>query len=132
MKYYINKEGITDNSIWKEAFKHAVSLITANTERIVFYFSKKDNIEKWFDKNLTKELLGGEKKINNIIICAETEITYKKSACYCDIIISMGCMSSVLNNLNQYDNIENIIAIPWSHSYMEEWKRNNKDIQIIE
>ena len=44
----------------------------------------------------------------------------------------MGCMSSVLNNLNQYNNIENIIAIPWLHSYMEDWKRNNNDIQIIE
>ena len=136
MKYYINKEGQTDKSVWKEAFKYATSLITENTERIVFYFSKKEKIEVWFDKKTDKKLIdelwSGSKKINNIVICAETEITYKKSACYNDIVISMGCMSSVLNNLNQYNNIENIIAIPWLHSYMEDWKRNNNDIQIIE
>lgn len=82
MKYYINKEGQTDKSVWKEAFKYATSLITENTERIVFYFSKKEKIEVWFDKktdkNLIDELWSGSKKINNIVICAETEITYKK------------------------------------------------------
>ena len=57
-KYYINKEGITDKSIWKKAFTCALSLLENNKiERIVLFFSRKDKIEIWFDKVKDKNII---------------------------------------------------------------------------
>ena len=44
-RFYINREGILDNTIWKKALQFAQTLLQKDPsiERIVFYFSGKEN-----------------------------------------------------------------------------------------
>ena len=136
-KYYINKEGITDKSIWKKAFVFALSLLKKDNsiERIVFYFSKKEKIEVWFDENEDKELIdslwkGMHDECNNVVFCARSSQTYEKDNCYNDTIISFGCVSSILKELDKYEQVKYIIAIPWCEKFIKAWKEENNPILI--
>ena len=137
-KYYINKEGITDKSIWKEAFAYALSLLKndKSIERIVFYFSKKEKIEVWFDKKEDKEFIDSlwqgmqNTKNKNVIFCARTAQTYTKDNCYNDIIISMGCISSILKDIDKYKTAKYVIAVPWQLCLIDEWIKENNPILI--
>ena len=138
-KFYINEEGITDVSIWKKAFAYALSLLKndKSIERIVFYFSKKEKIEVWFDKKENKKFIDSlwlgmqNTQNNNVIFCARTAQTYEKDNCYNDIIISFGCVSSVLKGLDKYEQVKYIIAIPWCMDNIKAWKEENNP-QLIE
>ena len=54
-RFYINREGIYDNTIWEKALQFAQTLLQKDPsiERIVFYFSGKENdkCRKWFGKD---------------------------------------------------------------------------------
>ena len=132
-KCYINKEGITDKCIWKEAFSYALSLLENNKiERIVLFFSRKDKIEIWFDKVKDKKLINslwGDGKqyveYNNVTFCARTAQTYKKDNFYNDIVISFGCVSSLLKELDKIETVRYIIAVPWQLSLIDEWVKES-------
>ena len=138
-KYYINGEGITNNSIWKEAFTFALSLIMNDNsiERIVFYFSAKEKIEVWFDKEKDKNLINRlwegmqDAERNSVTYCAKTERTYKKDDVYNDIIISLGCGSSILKDLDKHEMVRYIIAVPWQLCLIDEWIKEN-NVPMIE
>ena len=137
-KLYINEEGGKDKSIWKKAFAYALSLLEKDRsiERIVFYFSKKEKIEVWFDKYEDKKLItslwkGIQDECNNVVFCARTAQTYEKDNCYNDIIISFGCLSSVLKDLDKYELVKYVIAIPWCKMFIKDWKEENNP-QLIE
>ena len=137
-KYYINKEGITDKSIWKKAFTCALSLLENNKiERIVLFFIRKDKIEIWFDKVKDKNIISSlwqgmqNPQNNNVIFCARTAQTYTKDNFYDDIIICMGCISSVLKDIDKYKTAKYIIAVPWQRCLIDEWIKEN-NVQIIE
>ena len=75
-KFYINEEGITDVGVWKKAFVYALSLLKneKSIERIVFYFSKKEKIEVWFDKKENKkfsELCSIMKELPQVLVNAK-------------------------------------------------------------
>ena len=137
-KFYINEEGITDVGIWKKAFAYALSLLKndKSIERIVFYFSKKEKIEVWFDENEDKELIdslwkGMHDECNNVVFCARSSQTYEKDNCYNDTIISFGCVSSILKELDKYEQVKYIIAIPWCMDNIKAWKEEYNP-QLIE
>ena len=136
-KFYINEEGIIDKRIWNKAFLYALSLLENNSvERIVFYFSRKDKIEIWFDKIKDKKLINslwGNGKLyaeyNNVTFCARTTQTYKKDNFYNDIVISFGCVSSLLKELDKIETVRYIIAVPWQLSLIDEWiKESNAHV----
>ena len=136
-KFYINEEGITDVGIWKKAFAYALSLLKndKSIERIVFYFSKKEKIEVWFDKKENKKFIDSlwlgmqNTKNNNVIFCARTAQTYEKDDFYNDIVISFGCVSSLLKELDKIETVRYIIAVPWQLSLIDEWiKESNAHV----
>lgn len=136
-KFYINEEGITDVGIWKKAFAYALSLLKndKSIERIVFYFSKKEKIEVWFDKKENKKFIDSlwlgmqNTKNNNVIFCARTAQTYEKDNFYNDIVISFGCVSSLLKELDKIETVRYIIAVPWQLSLIDEWiKESNAHV----
>ena len=137
-RFYINREGIHDNTILGKALQFAQTLLQKDPsiERIVFYFSGKENdkCRKWFGKdysNKTIETLWNGYSNNGIYYQAESERTYPKHNCYIDIVISLGCETSVLDSLDKHETAKYIIAVPWLLKLTEEWIRKN-NAQIIE
>ena len=138
-KFYINSEGINDKTVWKRAFVFALSLLKKDKclERIVFYFSKKDKIEVWFDKEkdnkLISDLWAGRKymEYGDVVFCAKSSLMYHKDNCCNDIVISFGCMSCVLKELDKHGSAKYIIAVPWQLSLIDEWVKEY-NAQIVE
>jgi len=129
-RFYINTSG-NDDEAYRFAIEFACKLANneSNIQKIILYIANKQStgwFERIYNKETVKKLFNGIKFENcPAIFKFETIKTIKKiySDVASTIVISCGMNSNELFEIDEFQNINYIIAIPWLFEATEKWIR---------
>ena len=135
-RFYIDTHG-NDDGAYDKAYKFALKLAKKdnNIKNIVFLVASKNNtgwLDRLYGESVVKQLFKGIKEVN-LLVKIETIRTYSKSyANATDIVIACGLNSKEIFNIEDYRNVEYIIAIPWLKELAQSWiTTKNPSILIV-
>lgn len=142
-KYYYFDTQLNDDESYEKALNFAADLVMESKEldRIIFLVASKNTtgwLERLFGSQKVKKMFSGASFLG-INVKIETIRTYKDSYNNSsDIIICCGLNSDEIFKVQDYRQIDAIIAIPWLKESTESWinttnaKKINKDLSVDE
>lgn len=135
-RYYIDTEG-NDDSAYKEAIEFACKYSKENNCEfdVILYALQSANIgwlERIYNRDIVKSFRNGHKLIGcNASIKIETKRTLKRRVGNSSlIVIAMGMKADDVFEIEDIDNVEVIIAIPWIRESLDKWVKSMNPIEM--
>ena len=140
--YYFDTQG-NDDAAYDRALNFAANLVKESKElnKIIFLVASRDAtgwLERLFDSQTVKKMFTGA-TFSGINVKIETIRTYKNTYSNpSDIIICCGLNSEEIFKIQDYRQVDVIIAIPWLKENTESWintanaKKINEDLSVDE
>ncbi|MDH6252455.1 hypothetical protein M2347_002182 [Chryseobacterium sp. H1D6B] len=134
--YYFDTQG-NDDAAYYRALNFAANLVKESNElnKIIFLVASKDAtgwLERLFDSQTVKKMFTGA-TFSGINVKIETIRTYKNSYSNpSDIIICCGLNSEEIFKVQDYRQVDSIVAIPWIKENTESWIKTAKAKKINE
>ena len=124
-RFYFDTSG-NDDATYEKAFKFALKISKANSniKNIIFLVASKNNtgwLDRLYGSDTVKRLFRGFPQ-ENVLVKIETVKTYSDSySNSTDIVIACGLNSKEIFKVEDFRNIEYIIAIPWLKDLTQSW-----------
>nr|WP_315246648.1 hypothetical protein [uncultured Flavobacterium sp.] len=124
-RFYIDTYG-NDDQAYDNAYKFALKLAKTdiNIKKIIFLVATKSNtgwLDRLYGETTVKQLYKGIRK-DTLLLKIETIKTYSDSySNAAEVVIACGLNSKEIFKVEDYRNVEYIIAIPWLKELTQSW-----------